>query len=822
MILEAHQVSAETSLTPQEKSFFSRFLDWTVFGTVCLTVFLLPLWFLPQTLDVLELNKQTLLLILTSVGLLAWLGRAIFERSFTLSRSWLHLIVLLFGMGYLVICLLAPDQYLALAGNIGQMQWAFATVAACIVFYFLAANSVRTTTRLYDLVLVFLASSVLVGGYGLLQLLGVYLFEGVASVTATSVFNTIGSPQAFGVFMTVPLILGSSLLVLGCRDTVCLLGRGGTPSVAAKSLVWAAVVMSFATAIVVDFWVIWTTILFGTALLVLVSSVRSRTIHSRLSLLVPGLLCAVSIALLVWPTPIHLKIQGEVMPSANHSWEIAKKSLQDHPLTGVGPGAWIYAYSQYRAPLVNLSEYWTVRFDRGVSSFLTMVAMLGTVGISLWLMLIVSSVVKSLLHVLHEKEDDAWQAYLTVFAGWATVTFTAFIYNFSLVHHFVFWFLLALLASLVTRSWSVWDTENAPRLMTGLSMLFVILGVGALSTVWLTGQRWVADKNYSQAVTGFQAGAPITETIAKLEQAVALNKLNDAYLRNLSQAYLMQLSATYGAGQPDAAKQQVLRDLVIKTTQTADQTTALNPWNVDNWSNAAVVYQAIASFTPKADEAALHNFEEALKREPNNPIFYNEMGKLHILRADAYATTLSAKDEATRKTAQDNITHELDEAARLLNEALQVKPDYAPAVYNLAILYERQNRLKDAIVKFEEILRTNPKDVGVALQLAILYYRDGQKDKALNIFEQIIALEPNYSNARWYLATIYAERSRWDDAIAQVQKILELNPENEMAKTRLNELMAARTKANEPKPTPMPEPLKEEITGPGALNPVKK
>ena len=69
-----------------------RIIDWCVIGVILLT----PLWFLPITLDVLELNKQTLLALLCGVGVVAWLGQSVCLRRFTLSRSWLHLVVVVF------------------------------------------------------------------------------------------------------------------------------------------------------------------------------------------------------------------------------------------------------------------------------------------------------------------------------------------------------------------------------------------------------------------------------------------------------------------------------------------------------------------------------------------------------------------------------------------------------------------------------------------------------------------------------------------------------------------------------------------------------
>ena len=103
--------------------------------------------------------------------------------------------------------------------------------------------------------------------------------------------------------------------------------------------------------------------------------------------------------------------------------------------------------------------------------------MLGLIGTALWLILVISGVAKSVTHLVKEKNDDLWQAYLTVFTGWATVVFIAFFYNYNFSHHFVFWFLLALLASLVSRGEYEWDGQKKSSSMTVLSVIFMIIAV---------------------------------------------------------------------------------------------------------------------------------------------------------------------------------------------------------------------------------------------------------------------------------------------------------------------------------------------------------
>src|SRR3989344_2203042 len=237
-----------------------RIIDWCVIGVILLT----PLWFLPITLDVLELNKQTMLTILVLLALVAWAGKALLERSFSLTRSWMHLVVFCFLVGCAITSWFSVDQYLSFVGNVGQMQWAFVTVALFVLFYFVIVNRFRSAGQVYDLVLWFLLGSALAGLYGLLQMLGIHVIGGIAAAKA---FNTVGSINALGVFMVVPTVLAASLTVPGCREKTCVLSHESWIGKFWHGVVWATLIIGLLNAVVVDYWVVWAGLLFGDILL---------------------------------------------------------------------------------------------------------------------------------------------------------------------------------------------------------------------------------------------------------------------------------------------------------------------------------------------------------------------------------------------------------------------------------------------------------------------------------------------------------------------------------------------------------------------------
>lgn len=786
---------------------------------ICLhgLVFLIPLFFSTITLDSIELNKQTVLVVIASIAGIAWVGQALAEKRFTIVRSWLHLVTILFALGYLIVSLFSQDRYQSFVGSLGQMPWAFSTVAALVVVYIVVVHHVRSVSQVYDLILSFLASSLLVAVYGLLQMSGIYLF-GSADTHAKS-FTTVGGVFSLSVFMTVPIMISASLLFHGCRNKVCVLGSEKALGIAARVLVWALLVAGLLVLLVVDFWVAWAGLLFGSVLTVLIGWFRNRGARHPFRFVVPGVLIAVSVLLLFIKTPIHLDIPAEVAPSFQASWSIARKSLEQMPIVGSGPGTWIYDYASYREQLVNQSPFWNVRFDRAFSFFLTLIATTGIVGVVLWLMLIISGIVKSARHLLKEKDDDVWYAYLIVFSGWSTLVFLTFFYNLNMAHMFSLWFLFALLGSLVGKNTITWNAQKSAYTYGVLSIVFVLLVVKGASISWLAGQRYVADVYFTKAVRDFRAGENIDKILPSVERARSLNPFNDIYSRNLSQAYLVKAATLLQGEQPI---QQDVNAAIGSSVEEALAATEKAPANVDNWSNLGVVYESITSRVAGADEAAIKAFTEAVKREPFNPVLASEIGKIHLLAADSYAKSAEKADESTVAEAVQNKNTNLDQAEESLKRAIELKADYLPARYYLGIVYERKQNVPSAIAELENVLRINNKDVGVAFELAILYYRNDQKDQSLSLLEQIVnKFEPNNANAKWYLSAMYEERGRYDDAIKQLEDLAALYPDNGAVQQRLTILRDARDSALPPGAPSLPPPIEQPVASPQEENPLQ-
>jgi len=335
----------------------------------------------------------------------------------------------------------------------------------------------------------------------------------------------------------------------------------------------------------------------------------------------------------------------------------------------------------------------------------------------------------------------------------------------------------------------------------------------------LIGQRFAAEATFRAGLVQAQEPDNFVAVNNTLNKAIRLNKYRDTFYRNLAQLYVVQIEDEAKKLQTDdeTAKAQATRNvqlLIDGSINTAKQATNLSPNNVANWNVLANMYEKVLVFVEGADEWAINSYNKAIELEPNNPIYYTNLAKVYIAQNDIAMQKAQAEDidDATKASLEAEAAEALLNAEEKLKKAIEIKVNYAPAHYQLAMVHVRKGDTAAAIEEFEVNRAVDPKDVGIAFQLGLLYYQNNEKDKAIAELERTITLAPNYSNARWYLASIYEEQNDIDLAIEQIEKVLEVNPDNQLVKDKLQALRTGTSTTSPPLPEPVEEDIEESST----------
>jgi len=263
-----------------------------------------------------------------------------------------------------------------------------------------------------------------------------------------------------------------------------------------------------------------------------------------------------------------------------------------------------------------------------------------------------------------------------------------------------------------------------------------------------------------------------------------LNPSTDVYWRDLSQLYLIRLQEILQDPSLTEEQRVDLTQVIISSAVNAsEQAIDINPNNVANWSVRGFVYRNLIGLVGGAENLAQESYVMAIELEPTNPYLFTEVGIVYALQADVLG-----------QQGQEELRQEvLDLALQHFEKAIGLKSDYAPAQFRIALVYDRQGRIVEAINILEQTKQVAPFDVGLAFQLGLLYYRNGDLENAQAELERAISLNENYSNARYFLGLIHDQKGRKTQAIEQFMQIAALNPDNELVMRILENLQGGKS-----------------------------
>lgn len=781
-------------------SFFGAVTRWSVY----LTFLLVPVFFLPWTTNALEINKQFVLVLLTLVALTAWLGAMVMNKRLQFRTGWLNLFPALFLIATLASAVFSLAGYQTWVGQVSQEYVSVLTGAVLVLLCYVLMNAASSVDTQRKVFLCVLASATVSGLLGTLAMLGWYYLP--FDFAHSAGFNTVGTINGFAMYLAAVMFMGLAAWIVSSKSPTGVIPSGGT-GMLMRVLIVLVSTFAFVTAVAVDFWVLWALNILGVLLLAVFAFVQTSAFPKPTRFVLPLVILFVSVLLLFMRTPLRLSLPIVVSPSYGASWEIARGVFSEgwpRAVLGTGPGTYAFDYARYHPVTVNESVFWNLRFDRAKSHALTTLTTMGVAGAAAWLALMLATAAFALSRLLKsDRDSEAWKMTYVTFVGWTTLFVAHLLYSSNLTLTFLLWGLTGLIAAQTARATRETNFGNAPRLGLTFSFAFVLVSVGVLTALFVTGSRYAAEVAFAKSVKLDRAGADIGDVVEELQRAVSYNGLSDVYARNLSSALLAQArqGVVAASGSELTAEQRALISTQVSNAiNAAKHATDIEPNNVSNWVVRGSVYRDVMTFVANAEDFAAATFQQAIALEPSNPSHYVNLGRVHLVVADRARALTEAENEELAATAAKSEAEQLAAAEQALLTAVELKPDYGPAHYYLAATYERLGRMDEAISRLGALSKASPNDIGLGFQLAMLYIRDGNDGLARAELERVIQVAPNYSNALWYLSALYERAGDRDRAIAMADRVAELNPGNSTVLRRLEALKAGAAAAIIPAP----------------------
>jgi tetratricopeptide (TPR) repeat protein len=378
-----------------------------------------------------------------------------------------------------------------------------------------------------------------------------------------------------------------------------------------------------------------------------------------------------------------------------YGWSIAVESFKQLPtfLVGFGPENFISAFHRFRDVSYNVTPLWEVRFNVSTSEFLHSLTVTGVLGLGTLLLFLASLLIAG-------RHQFKAQPSLLVFVLAQVVLF------FTLPFNALTWAILAILGVTIMSEMRQRGADSIKDVVVMLSAIRIV-PEGNLKTVRTTaGFAYViaivvlllgaagvygAGRIYASQVMYYLSlqAATKNDAVKTYEQqqwAIRLHPYDPALRRAYASTNLAIAQSLSQKGEElTDQERQTLSELLQQAVREARNSAALNPSQTENWEIVATVYSQLLEVEGAAQwvNAAL---VQAVQTDPIAP-------GLRIALAGLYR--------------QDN---QPVQAQRLIEQAIELKPDWANGYYNYGDLLEEQGQSILAYQGFQRTLQLLPAD----------------------------------------------------------------------------------------------------------------
>lgn len=646
-----------------------------------------------------------------------------------LTRTPLDIPLLLLLSVGIVSTFLSPSPWVAALGNQLNIHGSLISLVVYIMFYFVLVNYVKSAKEIKWIFAVSLIASQILAVITLLSYTGVKILpapwiQAINFTPTGSSFSTTAILALLLPFIVMQILSASKPLFIILNSLFLLL--------------------SGLTIALTGTWATWIGALVGVALTFLISDLKNLSnlrdlrnlnqVHliRLIGLIGPIVLIGlITILSLIPPlgkaqNPLYTQAQNfprEIQLGFATSWKISVSSFRDSPFWGTGPATYTFNFTNYKPVEFNSAKFWNLRFDAPFNEYLQVLANLGGIGLLALLSLtalFISGSYKTLTHTLRSR-------------GTQLPTTNYQLPTLLAISGLAFFIILALHASslplwiigiLIIASFMVL-TRNEPGLyghkslpsslkgtflrIAGLSgtesletikvdalpgILLVAVLAAVLFAGFFGGKFILADYHHRLALNAIAENQGII-AYNELVAAEKLNPYNDLYRTNLAQTNFALANAIAAAKGPteasptgsltDQDKQniQVLLQQSINEGRTA---TALSPRSSVNWEILGLLYRQIAGVAQNALVFSLDSYGRAIFQDPLNPVLRVNVGGVY------YAI------------------QNYDMAIRFFTDAINLKPDFVNAYFNLSVALRDKGDLNNAQAVAEKLLTLLEKD----------------------------------------------------------------------------------------------------------------
>ena len=149
---------------------------------------------------------------------------------------------------------------------------------------------------------------------------------------------------------------------------------------------------------------------------------------------------------------------------------------------------------------------------------------------------------------------------------------------------------------------------------------------------------------------------------------------------------------------------------------------------------------------------ALSSIDLLISEYPNEPLLFNICGACY--------------------SENDQIVLAIEK----FQKAIEIKPDYAEAYFNLGVAHQKNDHSMNALYNYEKAIELKHNYPQAHNNLGLINMSLGNLDIAVTSLEWALAYNPNYAEAHNNLGTAFQEQMLYEKATKQYKKAININP----------------------------------------------
>lgn len=675
----------------------SAIINRIIFGILVFVTALAPLLFTTLTTEFFEIPKIILLSGAILLLLILWSFSWVLSGKVVITRTPLDLPLLLLLITVLISTSLSDSRYVSIFGNFPRIHGSAISWVLYILLYFIAVSNIRGVFQTRIIVFTLLGSAVVNSIIAVLSYAGVYLPLAFAKNMA---FNPAGSSFSA---VALAVILLPIIYIHILKPTKIL----GIPMALICSIVFGITIV-FLGSLALQIAAL------GLILLIILLADKREVRNSLPFLITPVIVSVLILGLSFLPLAKKNPLQNlrqtfsanfqELQLPFNASWKVAVSSFRDSPAFGSGPSTFLFNFTQYKPVNLNLTPLWNFRFDTSFNEFFQILATLGALGFLAFLYFVLMGL-KLGLRVMRHSDG------FTLGLGLAVIMFIILLalHVSTPVTQIAGLLILACLIALRKSEGKVEEFTlgiktarlkeatgiNSAQPLDGIItgdvlpiILFIPITILSLIGMWQTYRIVSADVYHRMGLNAIsQRGLAAYDHLRNAEN---LNPVIDLYRTDMAQTnFLIANAIASSKGPTEASPEGSLTDqdktniqqFLSQSINEARAAVTLNPRSAQNWEILASIYRQITGVAQNALQFSLDGYSRAISLDPYNPLLRLNVGGLYYS------------------------VRNYDMAIRFFDDAVNLKPDYANAYYNLSIALRDKGSLEEAQAIAEKVVQ---------------------------------------------------------------------------------------------------------------------